>query len=189
MMIISTPNTWRAPTARFHGFDPGLVMGKWKARKTLLIVGEGYDEVAFLNHIKQFPGVCGQGVQIWIKNARGKGAAGVVDCAIKLIANVAYDRVAVLLDTDTDWTPAVARRAKSKGILVLASDPCFEAMLLRVIGKNPGAQKDLKKQFAPYVNHGGTKREDYENHFSLESLQAARDSEKTIDDLLRLFCI
>jgi hypothetical protein len=79
-------------------------MKKWKARKTLLIVGEGYDEVAFLNHLKQFPGVCGRGVEITVRNARGKGAAGVIDCAIKLTANAAYDQVAVLLDTDTDWT-------------------------------------------------------------------------------------
>ena len=91
-------------------------MKSWKARKTLLIVGEGYDEVAFLNHLKQFPGVCGQGVEITIRNARGKGAAGVVDCAIKLQANVAYDRVAVLLDTDTDWTAKVEKLARQKKI-------------------------------------------------------------------------
>ena len=35
-------------------------MGKWKARRTLLIVGEGHNEVAFLNHIKQLAAVRGQ---------------------------------------------------------------------------------------------------------------------------------
>lgn len=63
--------------APFLGSKFGSVMKNWKARKTLLIVGEGYDEVAFLKHLKQFPGVCGQGVEIAIKNAHGKGAAGV----------------------------------------------------------------------------------------------------------------
>ena len=89
-------------------------MTKWKAHKTLLIVGEGYDEVAFLNHLKQFPGVCGRGVEITIRNARGKGAAGVIDCAIKLSANADCDQVAVLLDTDTDWTAAVATACQTK---------------------------------------------------------------------------
>ena len=97
-------------------------MKKWQAHKTLLVVGEGYDEVAFLNHLKQFPGVCGKGVEITIKNARGKGAAGVIDCAIKLKANAAFDKVAVLLDTDTDWTPAVAKLAKRNSVQVLTSE-------------------------------------------------------------------
>ena len=161
-------------------------MKKWKAHETLLIVGEGYDEVAFLNHLKQFPGVCGRGVEITIRNARGKGAAGVIDCAIKLKANAAYDQVAVLLDTDTDWSTAVAKLAKQKKIQVLNSDPCLEALLLRVLGKTPGQAKDLKKQFDPYVQNDGTRREDYAEHFGLAVLQAARMNEATIDTLLKL---
>ena len=161
-------------------------MKKWKAHQTLLIVGEGYDEVAFLNHLKQFPGVCGRGVEITIKNARGKGAAGVIDCAIKLKANAAYDQVAVLLDTDTDWTAAVAQLAKRKLIQVLTSEPCLEALLLRVIGERPGQARDLKKQFDPYVRNDGTRREDYVEYFGLPVLQAARQNEPTIDDLLTL---
>ena len=161
-------------------------MKKWKAHKTLLIVGEGYDEVAFLNHLKRIPGVCGRGVEITIKNARGKGAAGVVDCAIKLKANVAYDKVAALLDSDTDWTPAVAKKAKSHQVKVLTSDPCLEAMLLRVLGKTPGPAKDLKKQFDPYVKNGGTDPADYAENFGLTVLLAARVKEATVDELLKL---
>lgn len=172
--------------APYLGSEFGSVMKNWKARKTLLIVGEGYDEVAFLNHLKQFPGVCGQGVEITIRNARGKGAAGVVDCAIKLQANAAYDSVAVLLDTDTDWNAKVEKLARQKKIQVLPSEPCLEAMLLRVIGKPPVAGKDLKKQFDPYVHNDGTHREDYEENFGLAVLQAARHREPTIDRLLSL---
>ena len=161
-------------------------MKSWKARKTLLIVGEGYDEVAFLNHLKQFPGVCGQGVEITIRNARGKGAAGVVDCAIKLQANAAYDRVAVLLDTDTDWTAKVEKLARQKKIEVFTSEPCLEAMLLRAIGRQPIVGKDLKRQFDPYVQNDGTRREDYAEHFGLAVLQGARHRETTIDRLLTL---
>ena len=161
-------------------------MTSWKARKTLLIVGEGYDEVAFLNHLKQFPGVCGKGVEITIRNARGKGAAGVVDCAIKLQANAAYDRVAVMLDTDTDWTAKVEKLARQKKIEVFTSEPCLEAMLLRAVGKPAIAGKDLKKQFDPYVQNDGTRREDYAEHFGLAVLQGARHREPTIDRLLSL---
>lgn len=164
-------------------------MTRWKAQSTLLIVGEGYDEVAFLSHIKQFPGVRGLGVQIMIKNARGKGALGVIDCTVKLIANVDYDKVAVLLDTDTDWTPKAMKLAKSKGIQVLTSEPCLEAVLLRALGKKPGDLKELKKQLQPYVSGDATRRENYVEHFGLPVLEAARADEPTIDELLKLFGI
>lgn len=162
---------------------------EWKSRKTLLIVGEGYHDVAFLNHIKQFPGVCGQGLQISIKNARGKGALGVINCAIKLSANIAYDFVAVLLDTDTDWNLATAKKAKQNRIEVLAADPCFEAMLLRVLGKTPGTAKELKKQLAPFVRNDPMQASNFAEYFNLDALQVSRSREPTIDQLLTLFGI
>lgn len=48
-------------------------MSKWKAKETLLIVGEGYSEAAFLNHVKQLFSERVNGRQIKIKNAKGKG--------------------------------------------------------------------------------------------------------------------
>jgi len=61
---------------------------------------------------------------VTIKNARGKGARHVIDWTGRQIANADYDVVAAMLDTDQDWSPAVAKLAKSKKILVLASEPC-----------------------------------------------------------------
>jgi hypothetical protein len=161
-------------------------MKKWKTNKTLLIVGEGYDELAFLNHIKQFPGVCGQGVQITIKNARGKGALGVIEWTRRQTLNTAYDHVAAMIDTDTDWTPEAAKLAKANKIQVIASDPCLEALLLRLIGKKPGEAKSLKSQFAPFVNGDATLRESYVTHFGLAVLLRGRDKEAAIDELLKL---
>lgn len=115
-------------------------MKKWQAHKTLLIVGEGYDEVAFLNHLKQFPGVCGRGVEITIRNARGKGAAGVIDCAIKLKANAAFDKRRPFCGYRYGLdTPAVAktRQAQWHTSIDLASLP-LEALLLQVaLAKRP----------------------------------------------------
>ncbi len=91
-----------------------------------------------------------------------------------------------MLDTDTDWTAAVEKLAKRNGIQVLTSEPCLEALLLRVLGKTPGQAKDLKRQFAPYVQNDGTRREDYVGCFGLQVLQATRQNEQTIDELLKL---
>ena len=160
----------------------------WKARRTLLIVGEGRDEEAFLNHVKQLYAPRGCGLSVAIKNARGKGALHVIGWTARQIANADYDAVAALLDTDADWNSKTERLARTRKIKVLKSEPCFEAMMLRLLGVTTiGDAKTLKKQFAPYVNHDATQRNHYITNFGPVCLQAGRTKEPTIDALLRLF--
>lgn len=160
----------------------------WKAQRTLLIVGEGYHEEAFLQHVKRLYAPRRCGLSVTIKNARGKSAKHVVEWTARQVANTAYDTVAVLLDTDTDWSPAVAKLAKSKKIQTLTSEPCFDALMLRTLGINPsGDAKAMKKQLGPYVNHDATRREHYSMHFGSDCLLASRTQEPTLDALLKLF--
>ena len=72
-------------------------MRKWQIQKTLLIVGEGNSEVAFLKHIKNIFCARGNGQQITIKNAHGKGAQHVIEWTIRQINIANYDQTAVLL--------------------------------------------------------------------------------------------
>lgn len=163
-------------------------MAIWQAHRTLLIVGEGYHEEAFLHHVKQLYAPRGCGLSVTVKNARGKGAKHVVEWTGRQIANTAYDTAAVLLDTDTDWSQAVAKFAKTKKIRVLTSEPCFDALMLRLVGENPcGDAKAMKKQLAPYVKQDATRRDHYAAYFGAECLQARRAQESTIDALLKLF--
>lgn len=153
----------------------------------MLIVGEGRDEEAFIKHLKQIYISRGCGLSVMVKNARGKGAKHVVEWTIRQIANAAFDDVAVLLDTDKDWSPTVATKARQKKIVVLTSDPCFEAMLLRVLGKHPiGNAKALKKATARYLKGDATKPENYREYFRSEQLEEARTREATIDKLLTM---
>lgn len=162
-------------------------MAIWKARRTLLIVGEGRHEEAFLNHVKQLYAPRGCGLSVTIKNARGKGAKHVIEWTIRQAAIAKYDTVAAMLDTDTDWTQAVAKQAKAKRIQVLASDPCFDAVMLRLLGKEPSAGASAsKQQLAPYVNHDPTQRQSYELHFGAARLESCRMHEPIIDALLKL---
>jgi hypothetical protein len=159
----------------------------WKAQRTLLIVGEGYDEEAFLNHLKRLYVTRGCGLSVTIKNARGKGARHVVEWTARQIANAKYDEVAALLDTDVDWDAKTQKLAKSKKIQVLKSEPCFEAMMLRLLGKSAmGDAHALKRQFAPLLNNDTTQRDHYALHFGDANLQAGRRREPTIDALLKL---
>lgn len=162
-------------------------MELWKAQRTLLIVGEGADEVAFLNHVKRLYVSRGCGLAVKIKNAQGKGAKHVIEWTIRQKAIADYDVVAALLDTDTDWSPGVAKLAKQKKIQVLTSEPCFEALMLRILEANPnGDAQALKKQFAPFVNNDATQSQNYAIRFGTERLQAGRLHEPTIDALLKL---
>lgn len=163
-------------------------MAIWKAQRTLLIVGEGRHEEAFLNHLKQLYVPRGCGLSVTIKNARGKGALHVVNWTARQIANADYDVVAVLLDTDVDWNAKTEKLARTKKIQVLKSEPCFEAMLLRLLGKPAtGDAHALKRQFAPLVNNDATQRDHYALHFGAPCLQAGKNKEQTIGALLKLF--
>ena len=54
-------------------------MDNWKVQRTLLIVGEGGAEEAFLKHVKHLYVPRGCGLIVTIKNARGKGAQHVIN--------------------------------------------------------------------------------------------------------------
>lgn len=155
--------------------------------ETLPLVGEGETEVAFLSHVKALYAPRGCGLAVKVICARGKGAAHVVDVAIRQQFNAAYDVVAVLLDTDQDWGPAVAKRALDHEIQVLCSEPMFEAMMLRV-HRLPahGRADELKRRFASLVNGDGLTSRNYGANFGDRILQTARRRETTLDRLLQL---
>lgn len=163
-------------------------MKRWKVRQTLLIVGEGRHEEAFLKHVKQLFVQREGDLEVKIRQAGGKGALHVIEWTGRQIANTSYDKVAALLDTDTDWNDSVAKKARQKKIIVLTSETCLEAMLLRALGITPvGDARAMKRQFAPYVNQDATCHENYAEHFGKDRLLAVRTTEPTIDALLKLF--
>lgn len=163
-------------------------MTHWKASRTLLLVGEGRTEEAFLNHVKQIYAPRGCGLRVTITNARGKGALHVVEWTARQRGVAAYDKVAVLLDTDQDWSDVVAKKARQARIQVLKSEPVFEAMMLRLIHQSDiGDAKTLKARFAPYVSNNPLSPENYATHYGQPCLEAGRNIVPTIDALLTLF--
>ena len=160
-------------------------MTKWQRVATLLLVGEGATEVAFLNHVKTLYVARGTGLRVTIKNARGKGAKHVIEWTIRQIGD--FDTKAALLDTDQDWTPAVMKVAKSAKVRVLKSEPQVEAMLLRVLGQSDfGDSRTLKARLAPFVRNDALVAENYADRFDRVCLEAARQREPTLDELLGL---
>ena len=168
--------------------------GKPKAAKkrhvaaTLLLVGEGDAELVWLGHLKRLYVARGDGLVVTLKNAHGKGAAHVVDVAIRQSLNAAFDVKAVLLDTDTDWTPQVKILAEEAGVEVVAATPCLEGLLLRAHGYRVTGRTSarLKSDFAKRFGADALDLKGYQEHFSRSFVEESRKHVSEIDQILRL---
>lgn len=122
-------------------------------RETLLVVGEGDAEVAFVRHLKRIYGdTLGRSIQEI--NAHGKGGRHVLETARRRANNRDHDKVVLLLDIDTDWSDeerAKVRKSRvgKRGRLdVIESEPCLEAWLLRILGVDTeGDTRHMKREF------------------------------------------
>jgi hypothetical protein len=154
-----------------------MAKGKWKAQRTLLMVGEGYHDVAFLQHMKFIFVARGCGLAVQIKNAKGRGARHVIEKAIALSNNADYDDVAALFDTDQDWSKEVAALAERNNITTLTSDSCLEAMLLRALKLDcKGNSNLLKKRLAKQLKGDAGESESYTRCFTRDVLEKTKES-------------
>lgn len=152
---------------------------------TVLLVGEGTTEQAFLRYIKSLYISRGCGVGVTIRNAHGKGPDHVVDYAIRQCRNAAYDRVIVLLDTDLVMSAAVRRRAGVKKIQIIGSTPCIEGLLLTILGEHvPATSAECKHRYDRVFPERLTLPENYAGHFPKELLDGRRAEVAELAELL-----
>ncbi len=186
-MIICTPSIVRAPMVPYPIFD-GIKMPTRKRRTvshTVLLVGEGATEKAFLRYIKSLYISRGCGVGVTIRNAHGKGPDHVVDYAIGQCRNAAYDRVIVLLDTDLVMSAAARRRAGTKKVQIIGTVPCIEGLLLAILGEHvPAMSAECKRRCGGVLPERLTSPEDYREHFPRDLLDGRRDVVTELSDLL-----
>lgn len=158
-----------------------------KPRITVLLVGEGSSEEEFLRHLKSLYGHRDSGVAITIKNARGKGAAHVIDVARRHSHGADFDLKLALLDADKDWNKTTERAARACRVTVLISNPCFEATLLAIHGHPIDGlnSEQLKRQFLFRYGYAASVPSIYLMHFGKDVLDSAGSSAQLIDVLLR----
>ena len=107
---------------------------KRRAKRTLLVFGEGFNEEMFLKHLRKLYSYdCG--VAITIKKGKGGDAQNIVIDAGKIPG--AFDRKVVILDNDKSKTEMVKAReeAKNKRIELLENTPCLEYLFISIIDK------------------------------------------------------
>lgn len=153
----------------------------------MLLVGEGDAEVVFMQHLKALYVQRGSGVAVTIKNARGKGAAHVVDFARRQSINAAYDVVAALLDTDTDWNDKTRVAARKARVHPVRSEPCLEAVLLSVhrVPVEGRTAHQLKHDFAARFGAAASQTI-VARHFPREVVEAAKDRVEVLQVLVHL---
>ncbi len=157
------------------------------ALHTVLLVGEGKTDCAFLKYIKSLYIGRGCGVSVKVRNAHGKGPDYMVGYTIGQ-CNADYDRIAVLLDTDLQMSTATRKRAKRRKIQVIGSTPCIEGLLLKILGKHvPETSAECKGQRGVTLPAQLTRPENYQEHFPRDLLDDRRGQVPELDELLKLF--
>ena len=158
------------------------------AQFTVLLVGEGTTDCAFLRHIKSLYISRGCGISVTVRNAHGKGPDHVVDYAIRQYRNADYDRVVVLLDTDIEMTTNVKKRAKTKKLQIIGSIPCLEGLLLKILDKNvPVTSDECKAQCGRVLPERLTSPEDYRHLFPKEVIDKRHSHISELATLINCF--
>lgn len=160
----------------------------YHVRKTVLVVGEGDSEEVFLKHLREIYCVRGGGVTVTVRNAHGKGPENVIAYAARQAAMHAYDKCVALLDTDIFWTDKLKMFACKANIEMIGSVPCFEGLLLTILGKRvPARSAECKKAIQRLLSVDITDRPAYVRHFPVMVLNSARVNLPDLDRLIRYF--
>lgn len=157
------------------------------AVRTLLLVGEGETEVAFLSHVKGVYAPRGCGLAVKVLSARGKGPENVVDTVVRQCAYRSFQLRAALLDTDIPWSVELRRKAAQKSIMLIGSTPCLEGFLLDVLGQTaPRRSVDCKRAFREVFLGNPLRADDFARQFARSVLEAARVRVAALRELLAI---
>ena len=157
-------------------------------RKTLLAMGEGKADAAFLAHLRRLYCTDGKGVNVTIRNANGKGPGNVIATAIGAMRIASYDKKLCLLDTDLDWTAENKKDAKRKKIELIGSTPCLEGLLLLILQKTvPATSDECKRDLKILTSKSMYEPDDYLELFTFVQLLIARSKIADLNRMLYLY--
>lgn len=156
-----------------------------EVRRTTLIVVEGKAEEVFVRHLVSLYAERGKCLHPTIKNARGKGGAHVLDIAIRNLRNGQYDQVVLVLDTDVQWGHEERKVALSQQMILVENTPCFEALLLAILGiQGMGPSKTLKKYFIKTCGGEAHKPEIIQQYFPKDVLERNKSRVSNLQTLI-----
>ncbi len=154
---------------------------------TLIIVGEGACEKAFLGHLKQlFSNNTNQKVKV--DSADGGSPYDIVNTTVKKTRHIAYDKKYILIDSDIVIDEKTKKLARENNIHIIESIPlCLEGMLLDVLGqKVPTTSNQCKNLLHSQLSGLPTDKESYEVLFEKNILEnSANGSMKLLLSIIK----
>lgn len=141
------------------------------ARRTALIVCEGFTEEAFCKHLRVIYAYnCG--VVVSLANARGGSPQDVVQLALN---RKGYDRTIVFFDSDRVLPQSLSKRSLAAGHLHAISAPCVEGFFLELLQRPvPPTSAECKRIFQTMLGRQNkTEPQSYQSLFPKTVLDAA----------------
>lgn len=160
-------------------------------KKTVLFVGEGLCEWAFLKHLVSLFQTRTGSFAAHVENAHGGSPEIVLHSTRKLLNQRAYDVCVVLMDTDRPWPSSLPRNIGKTRMVYAKATPCLEGLLLQIIGHNGYSKHtptDACKRlvYDTYVvQKHRTEPIAYARSFTKELLMERRKSCPALDAILR----
>lgn len=147
------------------------------SRTTLLIVGEGPDDQAFIKHMNQQFRADHAGVKPTIEKQSGGSPGNIITNAARKYGHFPFDHRFLVLDSDIPISQQDHDKAKKHGYrIILWSPVCLEGALLDVLGEkvsNNEAAIALKKRLHPLLDGHHTDSKAYQNRFPRTVLEKA----------------
>ena len=147
-------------------------MAKRKSRTvnktTLLVMGEGEHDKAFLSPMKGIYHERRSGSKITLDFSSGESPHDIIKDTVKKNHHVGYDQIFILMDSDVPVNQQDIKVAKDSGITILYSKPlCLEGMLLSVLGQNtPHTAQKCKSALHPQLSDNPALPKSYEPLFA-----------------------
>ena len=136
---------------------------KRSALKTLLIVGEGEHDQAFVKYLCHLYDCRRTGQKVAVKAGDGGSPEELLRVMMRRYQHAAYDRRVLLLDEDVPIPQAVTRDAGKRGIDIVVSKPiCLEGMLLELLGESiPPSARNCKNVLHPMLSGDPADKQSY----------------------------
>lgn len=141
---------------------------------TLLIVGEGPIDEAFIRHMKSLYDGPNTGQKLKVTSADGGSPSDIINTTQRKYRHAAYDKCFILLDEDVIISQQDRDKARKANIGLIISTPiCLEGMLLNILDR-PVPTKNAtacKKVLHPQLSGDPTRPESYDKLFPKPVLQ------------------
>ena len=140
------------------------------AKTTLLVVGEGPDDQAFIKHLNRLLREESAPIRAKIQKESGGSPSNIITNTTRKYKNDGYDKRYIVLDSDIEVPVTSRRLAEAHGYtLILWSPMCLEGALLDVLRETINSSEsstDLKHRLHPRLKAHHTKPEAYEDLFT-----------------------